>query len=68
MLADVGTRRGATISDIDNNSKWFNGLPFMTLDLSEMSIKSVSDIKMTMLKGNKSRTHEDNRRCFSFDE
>ena len=29
MPADLGTRKGATIADVDQNSNWINGLPWM---------------------------------------
>ena len=50
MLADVGTRRGATSSDVDCNSKWFNGSPWMKQKLTDMPIKSVSEIKMSAIE------------------
>ncbi|XP_066918232.1 uncharacterized protein [Clytia hemisphaerica] len=35
MAADIGTRKGATINDVDQNSTWINGFPWMTLPQSE---------------------------------
>ena len=35
VVADLGTRRGATINDILPGSKWDIGLPWMTKDVSQ---------------------------------
>ena len=47
MIADIGTRRGSTLADIDNDSRWFNGDPWMKLNTSEMPIFKISEIKMS---------------------
>ncbi|MEM7375622.1 MAG: hypothetical protein AAF587_43925 [Bacteroidota bacterium] len=47
MIADIGTRRGSTLADVDCNSRWFNGDPWMKLNISEMPIFNISEIKMT---------------------
>ena len=46
MLADIGTRRGVKIQDIDENSDWINGYPWMKLRLEEMPIRSVKTVKL----------------------
>ena len=47
MLADIGTRRGTSTNEINNQSEWFNGSAFLALELNEMPIKTVSEIKMS---------------------
>ncbi|XP_066923741.1 uncharacterized protein [Clytia hemisphaerica] len=47
MIADIGTRRGPSIPDVDNDSRWFKGDPWMKLNYSEMPIVKISDIKMS---------------------
>lgn len=44
MLADIGTRRGATIKDVDQESKWVNGEEWMKDEEEEFPIKTVSQI------------------------
>jgi len=47
MIADIGTRRGPTLADVDCNSRWFNGDPEMKLNVLEMPIFNTTEIKMT---------------------
>ncbi|XP_066913300.1 uncharacterized protein [Clytia hemisphaerica] len=47
MIADIGTRRGPSIPDVNNDSRWFKGDPWMKLNYSEMPIVKISDIKMS---------------------
>ena len=47
-IADLGTRFLATIKDIDSNSEWQNGKPWMYLDYQDMPAKSFTDLKLTM--------------------
>ena len=44
MIADLGTRKGAKISDIDGKSDWVNGCPWMRLHASEFPAKSVEEL------------------------
>ena len=48
MIADLGTRRGATLKDVNNESSWFNGYDWMTQEPSEMPIQMVSQINMSV--------------------
>ena len=47
MTADLGTRKGAKIEDISENSLWQNGQHWGTLSEKELPIKSVCQIKLT---------------------
>ncbi|XP_066933763.1 uncharacterized protein [Clytia hemisphaerica] len=47
MIADLGTRRGATIADVSQDSKWMNGMDWMRLPSTEFPIKSAQDLKVT---------------------
>ena len=44
LIADLGTRRGVNLSDVDANSAWINGYPWMREDESTFPIKSVKDL------------------------
>ena len=45
MVADIGTRRGATINDIAPGSSWDVGLPWMTKDVSEFPTNKYNEIE-----------------------
>ena len=47
MLADIGTRRGKSLRDIDDASIWINGFDWMQNDCSSFPIKSPSDLIIT---------------------
>ena len=46
MIADLGTRRGATIDDVNQSSVWINGYEWMKNDVQHMPIKSIKLIKL----------------------
>ena len=46
MIADLGTRRGATIADVDSFSTWINGYDWMKLDISQFPIISAQDLRL----------------------
>ena len=56
MIADLGTRKGATINDVGPDSDWINGFPWMSRPLSEFPMVSAAEIilssenKQEMLK------------------
>ena len=45
--ADIGTRKGATISDVENDSRWVNGESWAKMDRKNFPIKSVKEIKLS---------------------
>ena len=47
MIADIGTRQGASIQDVTPDSTWFNGYSWMKWDLSNMPLKSINDIRLS---------------------
>ena len=47
MIADLGTRRGVTLSDVGPDSPWINGHDWMRLDSSEFPVKTIADIKLS---------------------
>ena len=49
MPADLGTRKGATLSDVDINSAWQNGFNWMKLSESEFPIKTYEEVKNTCI-------------------
>ena len=44
MLADIATRKGATLDDVNSNSIWINGHPWLRGDKSTFPTKTVSQI------------------------
>jgi len=47
MLADLGTRGGVNLHDVNEDSTWFNGQPWMNLDETTFPVKKVSEIILT---------------------
>jgi len=47
MIADIGTRSGATIADVSKKSKWMTGIDWMKLPESEFPMKSSDDLKVS---------------------
>ena len=52
MVADIGTRPGATVKDVDPDSNWLNGYPWMKQPVSEFPMKTCNEVKLdnTQLK------------------
>ena len=46
MAADIGTRKGTTFQDIDQNSTWINGFPWMTLHHTSFPMLSSEEVKL----------------------
>ena len=46
MIADLSTRKGVTIEEVNKDSTWFNGYPWMQKDISEFPIKSIEEVKL----------------------
>ena len=46
MIADLGTRKGARIEDMNSTGDWMNGKPWMRLPECEFPVKSVSQITL----------------------
>ena len=47
MIADIGTRKGAKLEDVNPESSWINGLPWMTSSEDKFPTKSVNQIKLS---------------------
>ena len=47
MIADLATRKGATLHDVDMNSTWQNGFAWMKLDRSKFPMLSSDEIKLS---------------------
>ena len=50
MPADIGTRRGATLLDISENSTWHKGFKWMTKDSSEFPTQTYEEIKQKCIE------------------
>jgi len=46
MIADLGTRKGATLVDVNKESTWINGFDWMQLDHSKFPIKTAQELKL----------------------
>ena len=44
MIADLGTRRGTTLEDINSSSQWINGLSWMTKEVEDLPMKPVREL------------------------
>ena len=63
MLADVATRKGAQLEDIDSGSEWINGQEWMSLNTDEFPTKTVNQIILDSIDLNhmkKETTYESN--------
>ena len=47
MTADIGTRKGAEITDVLENSRWVNGEKWAKYDKAQFPIKSVNELKLS---------------------
>ena len=47
LIADLGTRRGAKLKDVDSNSAWINGYDWMRKPESSFPIISVKDLRLS---------------------
>ena len=46
MIADLGTRRGVTLEEVNQHSTWINGFHWMQLDHAQFPMSSPTDIKL----------------------
>ena len=75
MPADIGTRKGAKITDIDQDSDWINGMPWMRGSEEEFPIQTIEETKLTqedMAEAEKEQIifkvfHSQNRRVPEFE-
>ena len=47
MIADLGTRKGASMEDVLESSLWINGYPWMRRDEKDFPTKTVKEIKLS---------------------
>ena len=47
IIADIGTRKGATLKDVSRTSTWINGFDWMHLDHSQFPLKSAENLKLS---------------------
>ena len=62
MIADIGTRKGATIEDVGPDSPWINGYPWMRDEEENFPIKTVEEIILSSAEraaSNKEKIFED---------
>ena len=50
MIADLGTRRGVTLKDVNQESVWINGEPWMHKERSELPITRVTNLSMSTVE------------------
>ena len=55
MLADIGTRKGVALQDINQYSVWVNGLPRMKHEKSEFPMSTSHEIKLHESESNEMR-------------
>ena len=47
MVADIGTRKGATVADVSEGSSWINGYKWMSGPVEEFPMKNIDDVKLS---------------------
>ena len=47
MPADIGTRKGATLDDVKQDSTWIQGFDWMKMDSSQFPMKSIKELKLS---------------------
>ena len=47
MIADLGTRRGTTLEDINSSSQWINGLSWMNKEVEDFPMKTVRELSLS---------------------
>ena len=47
MIADLGTRRGTTLEDINSSSQWINGLSWRNKEVEDFPIKTVRELSLS---------------------
>ena len=52
MIADLGTRRGTTLEDINSSSQWSNGLSWMNKEVEGFSMKTGRELSLSSGKVN----------------
>ena len=49
-VADIGTRKGAQIKDVDSNSEWIRGQSWMTINEKEFPTMTLNDINFNNIR------------------
>ena len=47
MIADLGTRQGTTLEDINSSSQWINGLSWRNKEVEDFPIKTVRELSLS---------------------
>ena len=50
MIADLGTRRGTALEDINSSSQWVNGLSWINKEVEDFLIKTVRELTYVQTK------------------
>ena len=46
MIEDIGTREGATIDNVNSESVWIYGYPWIKLEVSEFPMQIIDEVKL----------------------
>ena len=46
MIEDIGMREGATIDNVNSESVWIYGYPWIKLEVSEFPMQIIDDVKL----------------------
>ena len=65
MIADIGTRKGATINDVNQESLWINGFDWMRQEQSQFPARSIEEI--TLSNKELAEVNKETQICKSFD-
>ena len=50
MIADLGTRRGTALEDINSSSQWVNGLSWINKEVEDFLMKTVRELTYVQTK------------------
>ena len=64
-IADLGTRRGTTLEDINSSSQWINGLSWMTKEVENFPMKTVRELSLSSDKVNQIKEQIPSNKEFS---
>ena len=65
-IADLGTRKGATIEDINPDSDWINGLPWMRESMENLPLKRIDEITLSEKQSNNAKKEKITPECLSY--
>ena len=57
MPADIGTGKGATLADVNQDNPWINGLPWMVEDQQDFSVQTIELSQLEKAEAEKKKSY-----------